>query len=121
VNARRRAESLLAVLCLACIPLVLLPPLPAAARAAIVLPLALLAPGVAVTRALGLRDPVLEVVLAFPISAALCVLTAQASLYLHQWSPRAGLVVLLATSGVFLLREPQSSYGPDRGREHAAR
>jgi hypothetical protein len=120
MNARRRAESLLAALCLACIPLVLLP-LPAAARAAIVLPLALLAPGVAVTRTLAVRDPVLKVVLAFPISAALCVLTAQASLYLDQWSPRAGLVVLLAASGVFLLREAQSSDRPARGRKHAAR
>jgi transposase InsO family protein len=103
VNARGRAAFVLAALCLVGVALVIAP-LPIGARAAIVLPVALVAPGVAVTRTLGLRDPVVEVVLAFPISAALCILTAQASLYLDTWSPTAGMVLLLAGSGVLLWR-----------------
>jgi Integrase core domain len=103
MNARRRAEFLLAALCLVGV-LLLIAPLPVGARAAFVLPLALVAPGVAVTRTLGVRDGVLEVVLAFPISAALLVFTAQAALYLHAWSPAAGMVVLLAGSGALLWR-----------------
>ena len=107
MNPRRRTATVPALLCVLGVALVIAP-LPVAARAAIALPIALVVPGLAVTRMLGVRDRVLEVVLAFPISAALLVLTAQAALYLHAWSPAAGMVVLLAGSGALLWRSGEA-------------
>jgi len=93
-----------ALSCLACIALVLAP-LPAGPRAILVLPVALLGPGLCVTRLVGIREPLVALALAFPISAALWVAVAQAELYLGAWYPRAGLCALLLAGAVSLVPE----------------
>jgi hypothetical protein len=93
----------LAALCLLG-ALVVLAPVPAGVRVVMVLPLALLAPGLGLTRTILVRDPLLEAALAFPLSGALCVLVAESSRSLGLWSPTAGLALLLAGSAGLLLR-----------------
>jgi hypothetical protein len=104
LRPREVGALVLAFGCLACVPLVFAP-LPAGLRTVIVLPVALLAPGFCVTRRVGIREPLIEVALAFPISAALWVVAAQADLYLHAWFPRAGFAVLILGSAATLLPE----------------
>jgi hypothetical protein len=104
--ARRPLPKLavaLAALCLLGV-VVVLAPIPADTRVFMVLPLALLAPGLGMTRMIPLRDPWLEATIAFPLSGALCVLVAESSRALGLWSPTAGLALLLAASGALLLR-----------------
>jgi hypothetical protein len=99
---------LLACACLAGVALVLAP-IPAGLRSVLVLPVALLAPGLCVTRRVGLWEPLVEASLAFPISAALWVLVAQTQIYLHAWHPEAGLIVVLLVSAGSLMPELRRS------------
>jgi hypothetical protein len=107
MDRRRRSAWLLAWSCLVGVALVLAP-VPAGVRTLVVLPVALLVPGLSITRRLRLREPLIEVAIAFPISAALWVGVAQAELYVHAWSPKVGLVVLLLASAWSLGAELRS-------------
>jgi hypothetical protein len=111
---------LLFVACLASVALVLAP-VPAGVRTLVVLPVALLVPGLCIARRLELREPMIEIALAFPISGALWVVVAQAELYLRAWSPKVGLVVLLLASAASLstelLRRPAAVAGADHASE----
>jgi hypothetical protein len=106
VSASRHVAVALAAACLAGAAVVLAP-VPAGVRALVVLPIALLAPGLCLTRLVGLREPLIEVALAFPLSAALWIVMAQAQLYLHLWAPRTGIVVLLLASAASVALEPR--------------
>jgi hypothetical protein len=112
---RRRNAHFPAALSFAAAVLVAVP-LAAGPRAAVVLPVALVAPGLAACRVVHLCDRPLRLTLSIPLSAALCVLVAQASVYAHVWSPRGALAAILtATAGAFLLGREGTSYD-DRGR-----
>jgi uncharacterized membrane protein len=79
------------------------------ARAAIVLAFVLVAPGLAIVRPIGMRDPMVELMLAVAVSVALDTLAASAILYAGAWSPNLILAVVaaitLAATAVGLLVE----------------
>jgi hypothetical protein len=112
--ARLPAAPLLAACCLVS-ALLVLTPVPVGLRALVVLPTVLLVPGLCVMRRLRLREPLVDLALAVPVSAALLVAVAQAALYLDAWHPRAALVVLLLASaaslGLELLRSLRRGAG----------
>lgn len=118
LSARQASALLLASCCLLCVPLVLLP-LPPGTRAIVVMPVALLAPGFCVTRLIGIRQASVELALAFPISGALWVATAQAEVYLHAWYPRVGFALVFLASGASLIPELRRLTAELRGRAAA--
>jgi hypothetical protein len=118
VSTPQRVAVALAAGCLAGAALVLTP-VPAGVRALVVLPIALLVPGLCLTRLVGLREPLIELALAFPLSAAMWIVLAQAQLYLHLWAPRTGVVAVLfasAASVALELRRPSARTRAERGR-----
>jgi hypothetical protein len=118
MDGRRRTARLLACSCLVGVALVLAP-VPAGVRTLVVLPVALLVPGLCITRRLELREPLIEAALAFPISATLWVAVAQAELYLRAWSPKVGLVVLLLASAASLRPDPRPPPALTSGAGHS--
>jgi hypothetical protein len=97
LSGRQRVAALLGCACIASVALVLAP-VPTVVRALVVLPVALLVPGLCVIRIVGLREPPIQLAVAFSVSAALWVAVAQAQIYLRLWDPKAGLAVLLLAS-----------------------
>jgi hypothetical protein len=102
-----RVAPLLAASCLVSVAL-LAAPVPAGVRALVALPTVLLVPGLCVMRRVPVREPLVDLALAVPVSAALIVAVAQAALYLGAWHPRAALVVLLLASAASLTSDPRS-------------
>jgi uncharacterized membrane protein len=69
-------------------------------RPALVLLFLLVCPGLALVRLLGITDRVTELTLAIAVSLALNALVPGLMLYLGAWSPRAGLLILIAITAV---------------------
>jgi hypothetical protein len=104
LTGRQRVAALLACACVVSVALVLAP-VPAGVRALVVLPVALLVPGLCVIRLVGLREPLIQLAVAFSVSAALWVAVAQAQIYLRLWDPELGLAGLLLASAASLVPE----------------
>jgi hypothetical protein len=104
MTTRQTVAVGLALSCLGCACLVLAP-LPGVTTALLALPVVLVVPGLCVVRRAGIREPLIEIALAFPISAALCVAVAEAGLYLRWWHPKAAIVGLLVASAAALIAE----------------
>lgn len=76
----------------------------------------LVCPGMAFVRLLRLPGLVLQWILAIVVSIALGVVVSQAFLYLHYWSPVAGLVTLAAFSLVGVILQLLQDAGELRGQ-----
>ena len=74
--------------------LAMLPHVPVPVRAVLVVGFALVSPGLAWVRLLGLHDRLAELTLGIALSIALGTLVASLQAYAGAWSPRASIVVL---------------------------
>lgn len=73
-------------------------------RAALVLAFLLFGPGLAIAELLGVRGPVAQLALAVGASLAIDTIVATALLYLEQYSYELAFAIVVALTGVVLVR-----------------
>ncbi len=73
-------------------------------RSAIIFLFMLLVPGLAYTRLVHIRDFLVEIIIAVAISLVLGTILAESMVFLHIWSPNAGLgaLIVLSLLGAYL-------------------
>jgi uncharacterized membrane protein len=80
-------------------------------RSALVLAFALVCPGMALARLLGVVDPIAELALAVALSFALVAIVPGAMLYAGSWSPKLALLILIAITLIATVIDIRRRYG----------